>query len=74
MRKNRGWEHLLVRNSPICYFNLNDAESLERILEDSRRDGDDAFGEVRFKLSELDENGYAASNSLRMPTWPCSVR
>mmetsp|Transcript_26727 Transcript_26727/g.44152 ORF Transcript_26727/g.44152 Transcript_26727/m.44152 type:complete len:1126 (+) Transcript_26727:191-3568(+) len=60
MRKNSGWQYLVVRNSPICYIILNDAETLERIVDDSRRDGDDTFGEIRFKLSQLDENGYAA--------------
>lgn len=60
MRKNRGWQHLVVRNSPISYVIDNDAEKLENILDSSNRDGDDAFGEVRFKLSELDEQGYAA--------------
>jgi hypothetical protein len=60
MRKNRGWQHLVVRNSPISYVIDNDAERLANILDDSKKDGDDAFGEVRFKLSELDENGYAA--------------
>ena len=60
MRKNRGWQHLVVRNSPISYVIDNDAEKLENILNSSNSDGDDAFGEVRFKLSELDEHGYAA--------------
>lgn len=60
MRKNRGWQHLVVRNSPISYVIDNDADRLEKILDDSKKDGDDAFGEVRFKLSELDESGYAA--------------
>lgn len=60
MRKNRGWQHLVVRYSPISYEIDNDSEKLENILDSSNRDGDDAFGEVRFKLSELDEQGYAA--------------
>lgn len=60
MRRNRGWQHLVVRNSPITYVIENDAERLEDILNDSKKDGDDAFGAIRFKLSELDEIGYAA--------------
>lgn len=60
MRKNRGWQHLIVRNSPISYVILNDTERLENILDVSRRNGDDAFGQIRFELSQLDENGYAA--------------
>ena len=59
MRRNRGWQHLVVRNSPICHVIENDAERLKSIL-DSSLYGDDAFGQIRFKLNELDENGYAA--------------
>ena len=59
VKKKRGWQHLVVRDSPICFVIENDVEKLESILESSR-DIQHEFEEIRFKLNELDANGYAA--------------